>query len=465
LKHPELGRFFAAGRRNTVRISRRASLQAAKATTKLWILLLSCLVPVASAAQANPGLGQTGDTLQYVVYVTRHGVRSPTAKAEKYTPYAKGAWPAWPVQPGFLTPHGFHLMELFGAFDRLQFAQQGLLPESGCAGAAQVSIYTDSDERTIETGKAIAQGLMPGCALTVLGRPERTRDPLFHPVDGSPLEGSNATPTAALARAAIAGRIGGDPENLTQAYATPIGALDRILATCGTGFADHVTRTSLLAVPETLAAGTGDHLADLKGPLFTASTLSENLLLEYAEGMPASKVGWGCVHGSDIAWLMSLHAAATDYTERTPAVARAQAANLLNTIRLSIEQATGKRPLPGALGKPSDRALFLVGHDTNLENLAGVLNLNWILDGRRDDTPPGSALVFEVWHRPGNDAYSVRTYFTAQTLDQMRNASPLTLSRPPERVPVFLPGCSQADGSCPLPAFLLLLKSAQGAGL
>jgi 4-phytase/acid phosphatase len=36
----------------------------------------------------------------------------------------------------------------------------------------------------------------------------------------------------------------------------------------------------------------------------------------------------------------------------------------------------------------------------------------------------------------------------AQTLDQMRNAIPLSLVNPPERVAVFLPGCSRADQSC-----------------
>ncbi len=40
----------------------------------------------------------------------------------------------------------------------------------------------------------------------------------------------------------------------------------------------------------------------------------------------------------------------------------------------------------GAPGAPGDRALVLVGHDANLANIAGSLNLTWIVDGRRDDT-------------------------------------------------------------------------------
>jgi 4-phytase/acid phosphatase len=114
--------------------------------------------------------------------------------------------------------------------------------------------------------------------------------------------------------------------------------------------------------------------------------------------------------------------------------------------------------LPGALGRPDDRVLFLIGHDTNIENIAGALNLTWIIDGRRDDTPPGGAIIFELWRNTASGAYSVRTYFTAQSLDQMRMSSELTLQDPPDRVAVFLPGCSMADTSCPLHLFSKLLQ-------
>jgi 4-phytase/acid phosphatase len=75
------------------------------------------------------------------------------------------------------------------------------------------------------------------------------------------------------------------------------------------------------------------------------------------------------------------------------------------------------------------------------------------VDGRRDDTPPGGAFVFELWKTTHTGAYSVRTFYTAQTLAQMRNATQLSIANPPERVPVFVPGCSRADLSCPWNAF------------
>jgi 4-phytase/acid phosphatase len=125
-----------------------------------------------------------------------------------------------------------------------------------------------------------------------------------------------------------------------------------------------------------------------------------------------------------------------------------------------MEQAAAGHAVAGALSKPGDRLLILVGHDTNLANIAGALGLSWLIDGRRDDTPPGGALVFEIWKSRATGEHLVRTLYEAQTLDQMRNATPLSLASPPERVPVFVPGCSRADSSCNWKAFQLAVQSA-----
>jgi 4-phytase/acid phosphatase len=390
--------------------------------------------------------------LRYVVYLSRHGVRSPTGKAAQYNLYSNGAWPEWPVPPGFLTPHGFHLMELFGSYDRSRLAHEGLLQPAGCNDATHITVYADSDERTRETGKALARGLMPGCDLPVKALPEGTNDPVFHA-----LGDADRNADAALATAAVSGRLSGDPENLTRAYKPQLSALDRILA-CAKVDSTKTARTSLLDIPAKLSQGNGDHLVDLKGPLNTASTLAENLLLEYTEGMDKSEVAWGCATADDIAAAISLHAAATDYTQRTPVIARASASKLLDGIVRSLQQAVEGRSVSGSFGRPGDRLLILVGHDTNQENIAGLLNLSWIVDGRRDDTPPGGALVFELWRSKSTHEYSVRTFFTAQTLDQMRNSVPLTESEAPDRTAVFIPGCSGADMSCDFQEFSTLLR-------
>lgn len=176
--------------------------------------------------------------------------------------------------------------------------------------------------------------------------------------------------------------------------------------------------------------------------------------------MTSANVGWGCLDGKQVRSLIDLHTAATDFTLRTPMIAQFQASNLLDHILLSLQQAASNKEVPGATGKPTDRVLFLIGHDTNLTSIGGLLNLDWIADGRRDDTPPGGALVFELWKDRKSGEYSVRTYFTVQTLEQMRSSSKLTLSTPPQRVPIFLPGCSRSDLSCSWPDFERTVNSA-----
>ena len=151
--------------------------------------------------------------------------------------------------------------------------------------------------------------------------------------------------------------------------------------------------------------------------------------------------------------LLELHEAGEEIERRTPTIARIQSSHLLAHILDSMRQKVEAKPVAGALTNPSDRLLILVGHDTNLSNIAGALGLDWIEDGRRNDTPPGGALVFELWKKHDVDEYSVRVFYTAQTLDQMRNATPLSLQTPPQCVPVFMPACSRADSSCPWKAF------------
>jgi 4-phytase/acid phosphatase len=432
---------------------------------KLRLLQLLCLLPISfsihgqSPKDTDNSARANDSELRYVVVLSRHGVRSPTGKAPQYDRYSTGEWPKWPVDPGYLTPHGFHLMQIFGSYDRARFASLGLLKTEGCSDAAHVTFYADSDQRTRETGKALAQGLMPGCDLPVTALPEGTNDPLFHTRPDP-----SAKSEAAHAVSAIAGRIGSDPANITEAYRQQIGYLDHILATCGAHPPDKLPRTSLFDIPSSLTTGSGDHLADLKGPLYTASTLSENLLLEYTEGMESANVGWGCVQKRELESLLQLHAAAVDFTQRTPLLARAQATNLIDTIRLSIEQVASGKAIERAKGKPTDRALFLIGHDTNIENIAGALDLSWIIDGRRDDTPPGGALTFEVWETRATHGKEVRLFYTAQTLEQMRNGDILTAANPPPRVAVFIPGCSREDMSCSLPAFLDLLRAQHTSG-
>ena len=113
-----------------------------RSRTKL-LLSIACLLsfnPVWTVAQdAASSNKNADDKLKFVVYLSRHGVRSPTGLPTQYNSYSIAPWPTWDVPPGYLTPHGYQLMKLFGGYDRMELAHEGLLAESGCADASKVT--------------------------------------------------------------------------------------------------------------------------------------------------------------------------------------------------------------------------------------------------------------------------------------------------------------------------------------
>jgi 4-phytase/acid phosphatase len=408
-------------------------------SARLFSLALAAVsIPWSAGVVLAQGTPARGEDLKFVVIVTRHGVRPPTVSNDQIDPYSAEPWPKWDVPPGYLTAHGRVLMRLFGAYDRAQFARAGLFTPSGCADADRVYFWADTDERTIETGRALVEGMLPGCTVEVHSAPAGTRDPLFNPVAAGV---GHADPD--LAVAAVSGRIGGHPEALLAAYRPALVTMQQVLT------AGKTVKRSLLELPVSLGPAAGG-LVEIRGPLATASSLAEDFLLEYTNGMEGHDLGWGRLTEANLRQMMTLNTAYTDLTRRTPQIGRTSASNLLSAVAKAMEQAATGKAVPGAIGKAGDRMLVLVGHDSNLSNIQGTLNLTWLLPGYQpNDTPPGGALVFELWRQPAGGEYSVRTYYTAQTLDQMRRALPLTPDSPPAKATVFVPGCSTAKAGSP----------------
>jgi 4-phytase / acid phosphatase len=432
-----------------------------------FLLITLCAglpVSTALAAQGSGAPAASGQAqLEFVVMLSRHGVRSPLGTPGELDKYSAAPWPQWDVAPGILSAHGYELMKLFGAWDRTKFSAAGLLAPAGCADAAHVTILADTDERTRETGKALAEGMLPGCTVAVHAQ-AGGNDPLFRPMEagvGETGAGKAGVGHAemALSVAAISGRIGGDAGNLTEAYRPQLAALDHVLAGCGHVPTTNAARVSIFDIPSGLGAGNSDRPASLRGPAMTGATMAEDLLLEYTNGMSDENTGWGCLDGPTLRFLMQLDTAGWEYGTHTPAIARPKASNLLDHIEKSMQQRIAGKPVAGALGKPGDRLLLLVGHDTNIATVAGALGIDWIIDGRVDDTPPGGALLFELWRSAGGEPF-VRLEYTAQTIDQMRRAEALTPANPPGQEPIFVPGCSRKDMSCTWDGFAAAMQRA-----
>ena len=77
------------------------------------------------------------------------------------------------------------------------------------------------------------------------------------------------------------------------------------------------------------------------------------------------------------------------------------------------------------------RLTVLVGHDTNITDLGGLLDLHWKVPSYpRDNPPPGGALGFEVLSDARGNRF-VRAFYRSQTMDQVRELQPLSAANSP----------------------------------
>lgn len=359
--------------------------------------------PGLSAQSASDGKqkAKDGSSLKLVVILSRHGVRSPTWTTDRLNAYSSLAWPAFSVEPGILTPRGYELLKRFGAYDRAQYASKGLFASEGCADAAKVYVWADTDQRTVASGHALAESLFPGCPPVVHSLAEGVNDPVFHPDTGVVSQAVADASYAELSKAITEVPVGSN-DLLTQ--------LQRILLGCKPEIDCKPVHTPemLLSGKTSVTRGSGDKFVTLKGPIPLGSTFAEDLLLEYADGMPMASVGWGNVDEAEIGHLLALHTIYFRLIHQTPAIAQLEASSMLETITKTLEQAVAGKPVDGAKGRPGDKLVVLAGHDTNIAGVGSLLGVHWKLDGRDDDTPPGTEISFELWQDP-TGAYSVKS--------------------------------------------------------
>lgn len=425
--------------------------------------LLAGLAMAALLLGADPKLdAQTSSddsTLQFALVFSRHGVRSPTKTNDAYNLYASQNFPDWSVPPGYLTAHGAQLMTIMGSYYRQYFVQQGLLTGDDNTDLNNEFFYTDNAERTYATGQALAAGLLPSVQPTVNELGNGATDPLFYPV-----KANLGFPNTKLASAALSGRIGANGTAITSAYKPQLNELESILM--NTQVTDPSWSpgyiSSIGAQPLSVAPGTSGSIVNFAGSVDTASTIAEIFILEYCEGMSSGHIGWNRISEDQIVDVAKLHTLDFDLTDRTPYLAQAQGSNLLLTIANTINQAASGTTTPYSLGTPGQKLVMLVGHDNQLAAVGGLLHADWALPTfAADDTPPGGAMVFELRQNPAGDQF-VRVYFTAATMDQQHDATPLSLLQPPAVSPIFVPNASTSNATfdIPLSAFNTAVYSA-----
>ncbi len=409
-----------------------------------FALCWGCLLPAQTADDTR---------LEQVVIFSRHGVRSPTTPNSTLNRYSKRPYPDFGIAPGLVTSNGIAAETILGGYYRLWLTREHLLTGNDAADAAFVYIRANGAETTTKpTAQAFAAGLLPAAGANIT-QYQHAADPLFDAVGAGvaqfdPRKGE----------AAVMGRLGGDSRSLASAYAAEYGLTRSLLFNYSPGQAPAPETPNdmvdITAIPIDVAV-TGQYVG-FTG-LASVAAAVDPFLMEYADGMPADAVGWGQLSAAGVSQTMRLHTLGLDLGFRTPYLGKVQSSNVAShVVRTVLQAATGK-VTAGSLGTPSSKAIVLFASDANVAGFAGLFQLDWVLPGYPPDfCAPGGAVVFELRQSQSTGEYIVRASYIAQTLDQLRNRTPLTLEAPPAIAPLSVPGCSAGNATfdCPLARFL-----------
>ncbi|HYL78877.1 MAG TPA: histidine-type phosphatase [Bryobacteraceae bacterium] len=420
------------------------------------------LVTLAVFCGSFLGAQSVDDTeLKQVIIFGRHNVRAPVADNATLNRFSVKPFPSFGVDPGILTDNGAKLETILGGYYRLWLTKEGLLTGNDSADANFVYFRANILERTVESARRFAIGLLPAGGVNVNSYPSNESDPLFDPI-GAGVAGLD--PRKALA--AVNGRLGDNGQSLTAAYASDLALVRSVLLGYPAGQVPPLTApagvTDVAAIPIDITAGTPGLPVNVGG-LMPIALAVDPFVMEYADGLPLSDVGWGQLSIDGVSQTTRLYNLVIDIEGRTPYLAGVQSSNVASHVVRSMVQAATGNALAGALGNPSTKVIVLVASDNNIGGLAGLLHLDWLLPGYQPDyCAPGGALVFELRQSQSTGEYIVRASYIAQTLDQLRNRTVLTLVAPPASAPVFVPGCSTGNATfdCSLEKFVEVAKRA-----
>ncbi|HEI8868785.1 histidine-type phosphatase [Serratia sp. AKBS12] len=389
---------------------------------KDWSRLLFAVTlgMISTVAQAEPRY-----VLEKVVEVSRHGVRPPTSGNRQAMQAGTGReWPQWLTRDGELTGHGYAAAALKGRYEADYYRRQGLLA-SGCPSAGAVYVWASPLQRTRATAQALMDGAFPGCGVAIHAAATE-QDPLFQTdkMGLAPLDAERAS-------TAIRQAMGGSPEQVKTRFGADIRRLQA--AVCLPQQACPAFEQPWEITQE------HDGRFSING-LGTLSNMAESIRLAYSENQPTARVAFGHgVNASAVAPLLPLLTARYDFTNDVPYIAQRGGSVLLNQIALALaaDQTSAGAP-------PAARWLLFVAHDTNIAYLRTLLGFSW-QQGLypRGNIPPAGSLVFERWRDRQTDQRFLRLYFQAQSLDQIRQLSPLSALSPPLKTEFSHPGCRQ----------------------
>ncbi len=447
-------------------------------------LALTLIVPVHVPALAQK-ITDTDDgaTLKQIIIFGRHSIRSSTADPSQLDQYSVDPYPAFTGVPkGYLTPNGREAARLLGSYFHDYLLHEGLLTGDTQTDLSRSYFRANSIQRSNITAAKFGEGLIPGATISVhsypIADPETNKpavpDPVFDPL----LAG---VATVDPDRAVMEARgILGSAEAIASAYSAELSLIGGVLypppakpTNGASGSPGSVDPTSQITNPITITASqpipdpfyppyyTGN-VIDVGGLNLTNSA-ADPFVMQYADGFPLDEVAWGRLSLPALSQHIRLFTLQMNIAMRTPYLSRVQSSNAASHVLRSMEQAVTGSNIPGAFGNAKSRVHVIISSDYYTAGLAGLLQLHWTLPGYQPDyCGPGGALVFELRQSKKTKKYLVRAFYTAQTFDQLRNLTPLTLENPPATIQLLVPGGSKSvtDLDVDFQTFKKLLRKA-----
>ncbi len=399
----------------------------------LLALILSLLCGAAASAESPQAGSRDGYKLAQVVTLSRHNIRSPMSGSGSLlgdlTPHE---WFRWTSNPSELSLRGGVLETMMGQYFRLWLESEGLIPENCRPEEGAVRVYANAKQRTIATARYFTAGFLPVAEVPVEWHGTYdAMDPTFTPALNFVTEDYARDVNAQAAELGGEAGLDGYRDRMADAIRLLMDVTDMAESEAYRSGA----YGSLTEDPTVLVLEAGKE-PGMKGPLKTATSLADALVLQYYEEADAEKAAFGHALTEDD-WRL-LHAVVDTYSEvlfTLPLVSVNVAHPLLMEIRSELA-AEGRK------------FTFLCGHDSNLASMLAALGAEDYLlpDAVEQHTPIGSKLVFERWlDESGASWYRVNLVY--QSAAQLRGLTPLSLETPPSVFPMRFAGVeTNADG-------------------
>ncbi|MBR3305978.1 MAG: histidine-type phosphatase [Lachnospiraceae bacterium] len=365
-----------------------------------------------ASGAAGASLSRDGYTLEQVVCLSRHNIRSPLkAPGSPLATITPHEWFDWTSGPSELSLRGGALEAEMGGYFRRWLEAEGLFEENFRPDGDEIRIYANSKQRTIATARYFASGLLPVGDVEIEYHEEFDEmDPVF-------------TPQLTYASESYAADADAEQHELFDSSLKEMADNYELLAEVidlkdsesfkngdVTGF---FTDDSVFTHEEGKEPG-------VSGSLKTACQVSDALVLQYYENPDAKEAAFGHELSEkdweSIAEIKDLYG---DVLFTSPLIAVNVAHPLLEEMRDELWD--------------EDRLFcFLCGHDSNVGSVLAALeaedySLPYAIEKK---TPIGCKLVICRWTGPDGDE-RISLDLVYQTTEQLKGLDLLDVTNPP----------------------------------